>query len=193
MRIIAGNFKAKRLNAPKEDNKGLRPTLDRVKESMFSIITPYIKSARVLDLFAGTGNLGLEAISRGASYAHLNDFKNDSISLILSNVTLTNTKKYVKITKKDYIRCLKQLTLLDETFDIIFIDPPYDTDYAKKSLEFISNSEDKILSKNGIIVYELDKYVIKNTKDIQLEYENLECTDERTYGRVVIRIYKWRN
>lgn len=193
MRIIAGKFKAKRLNTPKLENKDLRPTLDRVKESIFSIIDPYISSSRVLDLFAGTGNLGIEAISRGASFAHLNDFKNDSISLILSNVSLTNTQKCVKITKKDYIRCLKSLALNDETFDIVFIDPPYDTNYAKNALTYISENKGSILSKNGIIVYELDKYVIKNTKDIKLEFENLECTDERTYGRVIIRIYKWRN
>ena len=90
MRIIAGNNKAKRLNSPK--TKNTRPTLDRVKEALFSIISNYIENAAVLDLFSGTGNLGLEAISRGASFAWLNDSNNLAISTIISNTQLTKSQ-----------------------------------------------------------------------------------------------------
>ncbi len=189
MRIIAGKYKGKRLESPKTEKT--RPTLDRVKEALFSIITPYLENSRVLDLFSGTGNLGIEAISRGSLYAHLNDIENYSISTILSNVSLTNTKKYVKITKKDYIKCLKQFESQDEIFDIIFLDPPYMTDYAKNSLEYISNCK-KILSKDGIIIYETDKELMKKNSNIHLEFENLECFDERIYGRVLLKLYRWR-
>ena len=193
MRIIAGKFKAKRINSPKTEMT--RPTLDRVKEALFSIIDGYIKDANVLDLFSGTGNLGLEAISRGAKFALLNDNKNLAISTIISNVELTNTKNYVKITKKDYIKCLNQIIKENMYFDVIFIDPPYDSDLGINSLKFISDSKDKILSKDGVIIYETDKnFVTKcNKKDENMlnNFENLVCIDERTYSNVVLKIYKW--
>lgn len=193
MRIIAGKFKAKRINSPKTEMT--RPTLDRVKEALFSIINNYIKEANVLDLFSGTGNLGLEAISRGAKFALLNDDKNVAISTIISNVELTNTQNCVKITKKDYIKCLNQIVKENIFFDVIFLDPPYDSDLGINSLKFISDSKDKILSKNGIIIYETDKNFItkcnKKSPDILDSFENLVCVDERIYSNVVLKIYKW--
>lgn len=193
MRIIAGKFKAKRINSPKTELT--RPTLDRVKEALFSIINNYIEDANVLDLFSGTGNLGLEAISRGAKFALLNDDKNVAVSTIISNVELTNAKNYVKISKKDYIKCLNQIIKENMLFDIIFLDPPYDSDLGINSLKIISASKDKILSKDGIIVYETDKNFItkcnKKGLDILNYFENLVCIDERSYSNVVLKIYKW--
>lgn len=193
MRIIAGKFKAKRINSPKTEMT--RPTLDRVKEALFSIIGGYIDGANVLDLFSGTGNLGLEAISRGAKFALLNDDKNVAISTIISNVQLTNTQNCVKISKKDYTKCLNQIIKENMFFDVIFIDPPYDSDLGINSLKIISDSKDKILAKDGIIIYETDKnFVTKcNKKDLNMlnEFENLVCVDERIYSNVVLKIYKW--
>lgn len=194
MRIIAGEYKAKRLNSPKTDKT--RPTLDRVKEALFSIIDGYIKGANVLDLFSGTGNLAIEAISRGAKFAWLNDDKNLAISTILSNIQLTKCQNYVKITKKDYIKCLAQITKEDILFDVIFIDPPYDSELGINSLKYISDNKEKILKEDGIIIYETDKnFVQKITKkkpDIFESFENLECIDIRTYSNVVLYLYKWR-
>ena len=193
MRIIAGKYKAKVINSPRTEKT--RPTLDRVKEAMFSILTPYVVDANVLDLFSGTGNLGLEAISRGAKFAWLNDSGNIAISTIISNVELTNTKTCVKITKKDYIKCLKQIEKLKLTFDIIFLDPPYDSKLALDTLKYISESK-SILSKDGIIVYETDKiYIAKlEKKGIKLsnEFDNLECIDNRNYGNVILKFFSWR-
>lgn len=193
MRIIAGKFKAKRINSPKTEMT--RPTLDRVKEALFSIIGGYIDGANVLDLFSGTGNLGLESISRGAKFALLNDDKNIAISTIISNVQLTNTQNCVKISKKDYTKCLNQIIKENMVFDVIFIDPPYDSDLGINSLKIISDSKDKILAKDGIIIYETDKNFITkcNKKDPNVldDFENLECVDERTYSNVVLKIYKW--
>ena len=193
MRIIAGKYKAKVINSPKTEKT--RPTLDRVKEALFNIISPYIENAQVLDLFSGTGNLGLEAISRGAKFAWLNDKENVAISTIISNVELTCTKSCVKITKKDYIKCLRQIQGLKLTFDIIFLDPPYDSKYGIDTLKYISNNI-HILSKNGVIVYETDKNYIKKLekKGIlnELEFTNLECIDTRSYGNVILKLYKWR-
>ena len=195
MRIIAGKFKAKRINSPKTEKT--RPTLDRVKEALFSIIDSYIDEGEILDLFGGTGNLALEAISRGASFAWINDKESLSISTILSNVKLTNTGEYVKITKKDYAKCLNQILKEDKLFDVIFLDPPYDSNLAIDSLNFISESEDKVLKKNGIIVYETDKNFLlklkKNKKaDVLISFKNLLCIGERAYGNVVLMLYKWR-
>lgn len=193
MRIIAGKYKAKRINSPKTELT--RPTLDRVKEAMFSIISSYLDGANVLDLFSGTGNLGIEAISRGAKYALLNDDKNIAISTIISNVELTNTQNYVKISKKDYRKCLSYILRENILFDIVFLDPPYDSNLGIETLKYISESKDKILSKNGIIVYETDKNFIQkcNKKEEGMldKFSNLKCFDERVYSNVVLKFYKW--
>lgn len=194
MRIIAGSYKAKRLNSPKTDKT--RPTLDRVKEALFSIINGYIKDANVLDLFSGTGNLAIEAISRGAKFAWLNDDKNLAISTILSNTQLTKCQNCVKITKKDYMKCLLQILKEQILFDVIFLDPPYDSELGINSLKFISDNKSKILKEDGIIIYETDKNFVQkitNKKDdILKDFENLECIDIKTYSNVVLYLYQWR-
>ena len=195
MRIIAGNAKAKRLISPKTEKT--RPTLDRVKEALFSIINGYIKNADVLDLFGGTGNLAFEAISRGAKFAWINDKENLSISTILSNAKLTNSLECVKITKKDYAKCLNQISKENVLFDVIFLDPPYDSNLGIDTLQIISESKEHFLKEDGIIIYETDKNFLlkleKNNKlDILDSFKNLQCIDERNYGNVVLKMYKWR-
>ena len=193
MRIIAGKYKAKKLLSPKTTKT--RPTLDRVKEALFSILTPYIEGANVLDLFSGTGNLGLESISRGAKFALMNDIEKIAISTIISNTKLTKSEKCVKISNKDYIKCLNQIIKENLTFDVIFLDPPYDSKLGINTLEIISNSYPKILSQNGVIVYETDKSFIsklKDNEDILDNFSKLECFDTRHYGNVVLKLYKWR-
>ena len=157
MRIIAGEYKAKRLNSPKTDKT--RPTLDRVKEALFSIIDGYIRDADVLDLFSGTGNLAIESLSRGAKFAWLNDDKNIAISTIVSNIQLTKYQNYVKITKKDYMKCLAQIVKENKKFDVIFLDPPYDSNFAVKALEFISTNKGNVLKDDGVIIFETDKNI----------------------------------
>lgn len=192
MRIIAGKFKAKKLNSPKTEKT--RPTLDRVKEALFSIIDSYIYEANILDLFSGTGNLGLESISRGAKFAWLNDKEKIGISTIISNVKLTKTEKYVKITNKDYVKCLNQIMKEKVLFDVVFLDPPYDSNMGIDTLNIISENKGKILSKDGIIIYETDKnFLSKFDTDEKLEnLENISCIDTRNYGNVILKLYKWR-
>ncbi len=195
MRIIAGRAKAKKLISPKTDKT--RPTLDRVKEALFSIIDGYLKDAIVLDLFGGTGNLALEAISRGAKFAWINDKESLSISTILSNAKLTNSLECVKITKKDYAKCLNQIARENMLFDVIFLDPPYDSMLGIDTLTKISESENQVLKKDGIIIYETDRnFLLKLEKNNRAEilngFKNLQCIDERAYGNVVLKMYKWR-
>lgn len=195
MRIISGSLKAKKIEGPKTDKT--RPTLDRVKEALFSILSFNINDAEVLDLFSGTGNLAIESLSRGAKFAWVNDDKNICISTIVNNIKLTNLENYVKITKKDFSKCLNQIINENQSFDIIFLDPPYDSMLGIESLNIISNNKGKILNQDGIIVYETDKAFInkiqKKNEKILDEFENLVCFDERTYGTVVLRLYRWRD
>ena len=181
MRVIAGKWKSKILNSPKTTKT--RPTLDRVKEALFSMLMPYIDDAVVLDLFSGTGNLGIEALSRGAKFVHFNDLNNEAIKVIYSNVELTNYENYAKITKKDYEKCLKSLNEQNIKFDVIFLDPPYEAKVEEKCLDIISKSN--LIHKDTVIVLESDKEKIFNET-----VDGLRLVDKRTYGRVMLRTYK---
>jgi 16S rRNA (guanine(966)-N(2))-methyltransferase RsmD len=181
MRIIAGKFRGRKLN---EFNvESTRPTLDRIKEPLFSILMPHLENAQVLDLFSGTANLALEAISRGARFAWINDINRQALKVIIGNVRLTGTDNCVKITGKDYAKCLKQIHTEGIKFDVIFLDPPYACDYEAKVLNLIVEYD--ILNKDGIIVLESDK-----RKTLNEDIPGLNLKDERTYGRVIIRLYK---
>ncbi len=181
MRIIAGKFRGRKL--AEFDVDSTRPTLDRIKEPMFSILMPYLEDAKVLDLFSGTGNLAIEALSRGASFAWLNDINKRALRVISSNVSLTHTENCVKITGKDYAKCLRQIHEEGIKFDIIFLDPPYGIDSEEKILKLIL--EYGLLDEAGIIVLESDK-----GKDVHENIQGLNLKDKRTYGRVVIRLYE---
>ena len=180
MRIIAGKFRGRKLQEFNVDTT--RPTLDRIKEPLFSILMPYLEGAKVLDLFSGTGNLALEAISRGAAFAWANDINKSALKVIIGNVRLTGCENCVKITGKDYTKCLKQIHEEGLKFDVIFLDPPYEVNFEAKILQLIVEYD--ILNKGGIIVLESDK-----RKEININIPELNLKDERTYGRVIIRFY----
>lgn len=180
MRIIAGKNKSKKLISPKTDR--IRPTLDRIKEPLFSILTSYIKDASVLDLFAGTGALGIEAISRGAKFAWFNDISKDAISLISFNLRLTDTQNYAKITRKEYDKCLRQIKTENIKFNIIFLDPPYESNYEEDVLKKITEYD--ILDSKGLIILESDK-----RKEFNEDMPHLILKDKRIYGKVILRIY----
>ncbi len=187
MRIISGDLKGKKIKSP--ETISTRPTLDRVKEAIFSILSNEIEGSYFLDLFGGTGSMSIEALSRGAKFCHINDSKKQAISTILYNIKLTNYFSCVKITMNDFLKCLRKLVTDDKKFDIIFLDPPYESDCAYKTLEYISNNKGKLLNEDGVIVYELDKKLDNQKYD---KIENLECIKTRSYGRVLVRLYKWR-
>ena len=175
MRVIAGMAKGCKLNSI--DDLSTRPTLDRVKEPLFSIIQNFIEDANVLDLFAGSGALGIEALSRGARNCTFCDKSYKAIQMVKENITKTKMQEKSTIINKDYKKCLE---MLDEKFDIIFIDPPYKKNIAVNSInQIIKNS---LLSDRGIIILETDE----EQKIIEeLEYvSELEVYDKRKYGRV---------
>jgi len=179
MRVISGVARGKKLISL----KGLetRPTLDRVKESLFNILQFYIKDSKVLDLFSGSGALAIESLSRGAREAVLCDFSKNAIEIINKNLEDTKLRNKSEILNKDYLEALKYLNKGYKKFDIIFLDPPYKTDYIYKSIEKILEYD--LLEEKGIIVAETDdKYKIEELKKIQ----NIEIYDVRKYGIVHI-------
>ena len=177
MRIIGGEFRSRIL----ADFKGqdVRPTSDRAREALFNILSFKIRGARVLDLFSGSGAIGLESLSRGALEVVFNDFAKDSVAIIKKNVSaLKIPTEKATIYNYDYALCLQ---LVKGTFDFIFIDPPYLLDYGKNALEVIAKRN--LLSAGGSAVYERDCA-------FECEIEGLEKYDERKYGKAYFTFFR---
>lgn len=180
MRVISGEARGIRLTALKGDNT--RPTSDKVKESIYNIINPYIYDARFLDLFSGTGNMGLEAVSRGAEKAVLVEKHRPCFKIIQDNITKTRLGDRVELLKSDVYTAIKRLSSENEKFDIIFMDPPYSKDLVRPCLEGISNGN--LLDDDGIIIIEHD------TKDlIEDKIGNLVKYREKKYGNTMISFF----
>lgn len=154
MRIIAGTAKGIRLKTPK--GMKTRPTSDRVKESVFGILAMKPVDAKVLDLFAGTGNLGLEAISRGAASAVLVDKNAQSIKIMLENVILTDLAGLAVICRDDVMQALRRFDCEGESFDLIFCDPPYNLGLVQKVLQAIDAGD--VLRDGGVMVLEHSRH-----------------------------------
>ena len=178
MRIIGGKYKSRVLaEFPGTD---VRPTGDRVKESLFNILSLKIGGARVLDLFCGSGALGLECLSRGAKEAVFNDFSSESIRLLEKNMKARGVVKGAegKVYTLDFSVCLDGLK---GGFDLIFLDPPYRFEYCVPALEKIARRG--LLNENGIAVYERDK-------PFEERIDGLEKYDERRYGRTYLTFFR---
>ncbi len=186
MRIISGTMRGTKLYTLEGINT--RPTLDRVKEALFSKINFRLQEANVLDLFSGSGALGLEALSRGANRAVLCDSSRDAIKIINQNIEKTKTKDKILLLNCDYKKALEQLHINKEQFDVIFLDPPYKTNFAEEATKIIS--QNKLIKENGIIILETDdkEKVIKN-----LDTGILEITDVKKYGRVYLLFLSYLN
>ncbi len=151
MKIISGIYKGRKLEG--YDIIGTRPTMDRVKESLFATIQNNLIDSVVLDLFSGSGNLGIEALSEGASYAYLVDSNPKAIKTIkenIINIGITNCE----VINQDYLKGLNYLAERNIKLDLIFLDPPYQTNYIEKSVALISKLE--LLNSNGLIICESD-------------------------------------
>lgn len=151
MRIIAGTCRSLKLKTPKGLNT--RPTTDRIKETLFNILQPELRSARFLDLFAGSGAIGLEALSRGAKEAVFVENNREAISCIEDNISFTKMKDHSVLLKMDVISALKQLDG-GEQFDVIFMDPPYNREFEKQVLSGLKGTT--LLNEDTLIVIEAD-------------------------------------
>lgn len=183
MRIISGKARGTKLYTL--DGTATRPTLDRVKESLFNIIQNDIEDSTVLDLFSGSGAIGLEFLSRGAKRAVLCDSSKDDIKIIKQNVQKTHFEEKVEVYNMEFTKLVERLQ--NQKFDIIYIDPPYATDFIKISLEKIIEYE--LVNENTKIIVETDDETrILN----QIEKMDVEITDKRKYGRATIIFLKYR-
>jgi len=179
MRVISGIARGKKLVSLSGLNT--RPTLDRVKEALFNKIQFEVEGQVVLDLFAGSGALGIEALSRGAKQAVFCDNSKEAIKVINTNIKNTRNEDKAIVINKDYNLALSSLSKENKKFNIIFLDPPYNTDFAIRALETIIKLD--ILSKDGIIILETDD--LEKEKQV-LEINKLMIFDKRKYGRAIL-------
>lgn len=176
MRVISGKWRG--LTLAEFDGDDIRPTADRVKESLFNILSPKLNGAEALDLFCGSGSLGIECLSRGAKRVAFNDSSISSLGVLSKNLLKLKGATGYSITRSDYLAYLNSAAA---PFDIIFIDPPYRLDYGVPALEAISRR--KLLKKDGVAVYERDERFYGKIK-------GLELYDERKYGRVWLTFFR---
>ena len=178
MRVISGVARGVQLKTP--DGIQTRPTIDRVKEALFSIIHFDIPGASVLDLFGGTGQLGIEALSRGAKSAVFVDSSDVACKLIRENLKKTKLEVGAKIVRSDYLEYLKHSK---EKFNIIFLDPPYAEVYLENALKCITQID--ILQSGGIIIAERPL-----GKEIPWEFEGYSRSKDYKYGKILLTIYR---
>jgi len=157
MKVISGSLKGRKIIG--YDIEGTRPTMDRVKESLFGSIQNYVKDSVVLDLFAGSGNLGIEAISNGSKYSYFVDNNYECIKCINNNIKTFNIMDKCNVNYMDYNKALKYFRDNSIKFDIIFVDPPYRYNTMNKIVNRILEYD--LLNDNGILVLE---YQIDNLK-----------------------------
>lgn len=148
MRVIAGYAKGRRLKMPRSAD--IRPTLDKVKEALFDILGEEVAEKKVLDLYAGSGSLGIEAISRGAKAAIFIDYNPESIKVVKDNLESLNFQNKAKVLRLDFSRALGYLASQGKRFDLVFLDPPYGK--ARKSLHLVGKSD--ILSAHCMVAVE---------------------------------------
>lgn len=181
MRIISGTARGTKLFTL--EGETTRPTLDRVKESMFNIIQNEVQNSIFIDLFSGSGAIGLEAASRGAKRVILCDKSKQAINIINKNIEKTHLKEKVELYNLDYELLLK--TKIKEQPDIIYIDPPYKSDFAINAVNIIL--ENRLVSEHSTIIIETDE-----EEKILRELEKIEIkiTDKRKYGRAILIFLK---
>jgi 16S rRNA (guanine(966)-N(2))-methyltransferase RsmD len=178
MRVITGKARGVQLKTP--EGLQTRPTTDRVKEAMFSIIQLDIPGAQVLDLFGGTGQLGIEALSRDAKSAVFVDGSEKACALIRENLKRTKLEGQGRVVRSDYMDYLKRCR---ETYDIILLDPPYAEVFLENSLKCISEID--ILQSGGIIVTERPV-----GKELAWECEGFQRSRDYKYGSTLVTIYR---
>ena len=178
MRVISGKARGVSLMTPKGELT--RPTADRVKEALFSIIQFDLPGAKVLDLFGGTGQLGIEALSRGAKQAVFVDAREDACRLIKENLKRTKLESDANVIRSDYLQYLNRCR---EKFDIIILDPPYAEVFLENALKVITEID--ILQSGGIIIAERPL-----GKDLPLDFEGYTRSKDYKYGQILLTLYR---
>ena len=179
MRIITGEARGVRLESPKDES--VRPTTEMTKEGLFSSIQFEIEGRRVLDLFAGSGQLGLEAVSRGASHAVLVDHDRAAIRCIQQNITALHFDEESRVIPADWRTAVAQLTREGSQFDLIFLDPPY----QMHDLTEVSSALIPLLAEDALVVVEHE------VRTMPALCEGFDMTDTRKYGIVGVSFFQY--
>lgn len=180
MRIIAGELKGRKLHSI--DTKLIRPTSDMVREALFSILGNMVVDSRFLDLFAGSGGVGIEAYSRGAKEVVFVDSASESIRVLKKNLELTKILHETEVIHSDFSIAIDRLSSQSREFDIVYIDPPYKMGIEIEAVKKIQDK--KILAEDGIIIIE---HEAKNLMPDTIEL--FEKIKERKYGNVRLSLY----
>lgn len=173
MRVISGEKRGLKLFSPVDFD--VRPTTDKVKESIFNILFDIDKSSIVLDLFSGSGAMGIEFLSRGAKMCYFCDLSKKSIEITRKNLIKSDFLKSSVILNYDYFASLEYFFEKNIKFDYIFLDPPYATNYISETLKFILSKN--ILNKKGLIILETDK---------NLQIEGFKVIKEKKYSKTIV-------
>jgi len=181
MRITGGTLRGRKLIVPK--SPAIRPMRDQVRSALFSILGDLVEGSRFLDLFAGTGSVGIEALSRGASFAVFVDESREAVKLIERNLQELGLTSRAEILQDDVFRALERLHRRGEPFDLVFVGPPYGQELAHKALERLG--ELSLLRDEAVVVTEIFK---KET--LEDRYGSLALVDERAYGDNVLKFYR---
>jgi 16S rRNA (guanine966-N2)-methyltransferase len=177
LRIISGELKGKRLFSPK--GVKIRPTANRTRESIFNIIAPVIINSVVLDLFAGTGAFGIEALSRGASFAIFVDTDKEALSVIGKNISDCMLKDRIRIIRTDITKKIIACDKGHPPVNLVFMDPPYNKNLIKPALKNLSGS--RLLQKNALII--IEHSIAETLPESVFEYK---ITDQRKYGKTLV-------
>ncbi|WP_438350094.1 16S rRNA (guanine(966)-N(2))-methyltransferase RsmD [Paenibacillus sp. FA6] len=184
MRVVSGSAKGRPLKSV--PGTGTRPTTDKVKEAIFSMIGPYFEGGIVLDLFAGTGGLGIEALSRGMEHAIFIDLEPKSIETIRANLKATRLESQGEVFRNDAEKALKLLAKRGILADVVFLDPPYRLTNADELLQQMH--EKSLLQEDATIVIEHDsKYEYPD------EFSFFTCIRKALYGESAITIYEYQS
>lgn len=181
MRVIGGHDRGRRLKVPK--GRSLRPTSARVKEALFDILPHDLSGAKVLDLYAGTGNVTIEALSRGAAEAILVDSSNQSGKAIRENLRRLRLADRTKVWIIAVTRAVKLLACRGETFDVIFLDPPYEHGWVATTIKAVAEGE--LLRPSGVLIAEHSQ-----REELQPRYGALVLVDQRRYGNTLLSFFR---
>ncbi len=182
MRIVAGTARGRPLLGPRGQGP-IRPTADRVRETLFNILGQWMDGVRVLDLYAGTGALALEAVSRGAEHAVLVDQDREAIGLCRDNARTLGFTEKVEILQQPVARATESLGRAGRQFDLVFADPPYAARVVSDILERVL--QNKLLAEEGTVVIEHDR-----REEAPESFESLTRFDQRKFGDTLVSMYR---
>lgn len=183
MRVVAGEYGGRRLKAV--PGMKTRPTTDKVKEAMFNIIGPYLEGGQVLDLFAGSGGLSIEAVSRGADHATLVDRQYQAIKTIHENLSVTKEEDKFTVLKCDAYKMLNKLAKQEQGFDYVFLDPPYKKQQILELMEQLKKLG--LLNTDALIICETDQVA-----DLPEELADFELIKKADYGITELTFYRYK-